>query len=324
MQAGGLRSPIKDAEILERVANRKATMREFSRMEKRPFGKTPLQVSVLGYGAGAIGDESISEIECERLLNSIVDAGINLIDTARSYGMSEERIGRHLKKRRKDIVLSTKIGYGIPGYQDWTPAVIEAGVNQALRLLQTDYVDIVHLHSCPLETLKKDGIMDALQRAVKAGKVKVPAYSGDNEPFEWALSSGHFSGLQTSINICDQRSIPAVMQAAERGIGVIAKRSLANAPWRNVPPAAGDQAAAEYKLRWEKMALDFPVEQAAEIALRFVAYLPGVHACLVGSSNLQHIRQNIEFVKQGPLPQEIVEKIRSAFDLHGRDWKGQI
>jgi len=293
-------------------------------MELRVFGKNPLEVSVLGYGAGAIGDPSVSEKECEHLLNSIVDAGINLIDTARSYGLSEERIGRHLKNRRKDVVLSTKIGYGIPGYQDWTPPMIEGGVDQALRLLQTDCIDIVHLHSCPLETLKKDGIIDALERAAKAGKVRVPAYSGDNEPFEWALNSGRFDGLQTSINICDQRAIPSAKKAAERGIGVIAKRSLANAPWRNVPPPGNDQAAAEYKLRWQKMALELPVSEAAAIALRFVAYLPGVHSCLVGSSNLQHIRENLEFIKQGPLPQETVEKIRSAFDSHGTLWAGQI
>ncbi len=293
-------------------------------MELRAFGKNPLKVSVLGYGAGAIGESSVSEKECDHLLNSIVDAGINLIDTARSYGLSEERIGRHLKKRRKDIVLSTKIGYGIPGYQDWTVAMIETGVDHALRLLQTDCIDIVHFHSCPVDTLKKDGIIDALERAVKAGKVKVPAYSGDNEPFEWALNSNRFAGLQISINVCDQRSIPFAKKAAEQGIGIIAKRALANAPWREVPSIAGDQAAAEYKLRWQKMALDFPVEQAAAIALRFVAYLPGVHACLVGSSNLQHIRENIEFIQQGPLPQETVEKIHSAFETNGKNWTGQI
>lgn len=293
-------------------------------MERRIFGGTGLSVSVLGYGAGAIGSDSISEADSARLLNSILDEGINVIDTARSYGLSEERIGRHLKHRRSEFVLSTKIGYGIEGIADWTPAIITAGVDRALRVLQRDVIDIVHLHSCPLTVLKQEGIVETLLRTIEAGKVRVAAYSGDNEAFDWALESNQFGALQTSINICDQRAIPFLAIAQDRGIGILAKRSLANAPWRDGFVSPEDNAAVEYKHRWNQMRLQLDPTTAAEIALRFVAYLPAVGSCLVGSSKLNHIVENIKMVERGPLSPDIVQHIRSGFTRHGADWPGQI
>jgi aryl-alcohol dehydrogenase-like predicted oxidoreductase len=293
-------------------------------MERRSLGETGLSLSVLGFGAGGIGDNSRTEHECSVLLNSIVDAGINLIDTARSYGLSEERIGKHLRKRRKEIVLSTKIGYGIPGYRDWTPSIIEAGVDHALRLMQTDWIDIVHLHSCPIEILTQEGLLNALSRCVTSGKIRIAAYSGDNAPFDWAIESGKFGAVQTSINICDQRALPRLQEARKRGIGVIAKRSLANTPWRNTPVSEGDAAAAAYRERWKMMNLSVHESEAAETALRFVAFLPGVHSCLIGSKNADHILENIKMLERGPLPEEMQNRIHSSFLAHGRDWPGQI
>jgi len=288
-------------------------------MQTRILGKTGIAVSILGFGAGNIGDPNFSESQSDFLLNSVMDAGINLIDTARSYGLSEERIGKYLKQRRNEIVLSTKVGYGIPGYQDWTPAIIEAGIDYALRLFQTDRIDIVHLHSCPLPVLMQEGLIDSLNRAVTRGKIRVAAYSGDNAPFDWALQSGRFQSLQSSINICDQRAIDALPVSQAAGIGMIAKRSLANAPWRDIPNP-NDEAAEEYRRRWKELQLNLD-EEAAEVALRFVAYLPGLHSCLIASTNPEHIQQNIRIVERGPLPAETVARIRSAFEP---DWKGMV
>ncbi len=284
-------------------------------MKRRKLGKTDLFVSPLGYGTGNIGAPDFSDKESETLLNQVIDLGINLIDSARSYGAAEERVGRHLKTRRDEIVLSTKIGYGIPGYQDWTPSCIEAGVDAALARFQTDRIDIVHFHSCPLSVLQQDGLIEALQRAVESGKVLVAAYSGDNEAFDWALSSGRFGSLQTSINVCDQRALPKI-HAAKTSVGLIAKRSLANAAWLNVP-RPNDQAAEEYRKRWQMMNLQID----ADAALRFVAFLPEVHSCLVASTKLEHIRQNVRSLEQGPLPEDLTNQIRSWFRS---DWQGMI
>lgn len=265
------------------------------------------------------------EQEAASLLNSVLDIGINLIDTARSYGLSEERIGRHLKNRRSEFVLSTKVGYGVPGYQDWTGPCITAGIDQALRFLQTDVIDIAHLHSCPLSTLRQGDVVQALQDARAAGKIRVAAYSGDNEPFDWALHSGHFGSLQTSLNVCDQHALNSVVSAGGHGIGIVAKRTLANAPWRHTNAPPGSDAAAEaYRERWRIMALDTGSLDPSELALRFAAHVPGVSACLVGTRSVEHLRNNAAMIERGPLPENTALQIRAAFLSHAASWPGQI
>ncbi len=140
-------------------------------MIKRKFGRNDFEVSAIGFGAGHIGGNELSDTDAGRLLNFALDNGINLFDTARGYGLSEERIGSFLSYRREEFVLSTKVGYGIPGYSDWTYDIISAGIDTALKKLRTDYIDIVHLHSCSKEILIKGEVMDALDKAKSSGKI---------------------------------------------------------------------------------------------------------------------------------------------------------
>ncbi|MFD3162725.1 aldo/keto reductase [Herpetosiphon sp. NSE202] len=290
----------------------------------REFGATGLQVSALGFGAGHIGGNELTESEVGTLLNGVLDLGINLIDTARGYGLSEERIGRHLHQRRHEFVLSTKIGYGIEGYDDWTSPIITAGIDAALRQMQTDYLDIVHFHSCPLETLRAGDVIEALDRAVQAGKVRVAAYSGDNAPLEWAVQAGHFGAIECSVNLADQRVIDQLLpQAQQHQLGVIAKRPVANVAWRFEQRPVGDYAEVYWE-RLQAMQLDLDPEQLLGIALRFTAYTPGVHSCIVGSRKLAHMQHNLELLQQGPLEPQLYHYLTSQFQAHDRGWVGQI
>jgi len=292
---------------------------------RRPFGKTGLVIPSLGWGAAAAGDPALSESEAEALLNSVLDLGIGLVDTARSYGLSEERIGRHLARRRGEFLLSTKVGYGVPGHEDWTAGCVSAGVDFALSMLRTDVIDVVHLHSCPRETLEQRGVAEALVRAVEAGKVRVAAYSGDGPPLDWAVSSGLFGSIQASVNLVDQRAIETSLPVArERGLGVIAKRALANAVWGSSPVYAEDPPIATYRERWNALAFDFGDLPAEEVALRFAANVPGVHAVLVGSKRVGHLRDNVAAISRGPLPEELEHAIRARFRERGADWAGVV
>jgi aryl-alcohol dehydrogenase-like predicted oxidoreductase len=291
----------------------------------RAFGKTGLTVPALGFGAGIAGDPSLSERDAEALLHSVLDLGIGLIDTARSYGLSEERIGRYLSRRRGEFVLSTKVGYGVPGHEDWTAGCVLPGVDLALAKLRTDVLDLVHLHSCPRSTLESSGVVEALARAVESGKVRVAAYSGDNDALEWAINSGAFGSVQFSLNVVDQAAVDTALPAArERGLGVIAKRALANAVWRRQPLASEDPAISTYRERWNALAIDLGGLPAEEVALRFTASLAGVHAVLVGSGRLEHLKENVEAISRGPLPEGLERAIRLRFRERGAGWPGIV
>jgi aryl-alcohol dehydrogenase-like predicted oxidoreductase len=292
----------------------------------RAFGATGVTVPTLGFGAAAAGDPTLSEAEAGALLNGAVDAGATLIDTARSYGLSEKRIGRHLSHRRRELVLSTKVGYGVPGRPDWTGPAVEAGIDLALGNLQTDVIDIVHLHSCPSDVLRRGEVVGALARAREAGKIRVAAYSGDGDALDLAVDSGHFGGIQTSVNVCDLASEEkgTVARAVARGMGVLAKRPLANAPWARTTPPAGDEAAAAYFHRWNRLAHGLGGLEPAEVALRFAAYAPGIAAAIVGTRSLARLSAHLAAVARGPLPEALENALLARWRERGAGWPGMI
>lgn len=287
-------------------------------MEQRPFGTTGLTVSALGLGAGQVGQDSVTEDQAAHLLNGALDAGITLLDTARGYGLSEERIGRHLAGRRDEFVLSSKGGYDVPGAADWTPTAVTAGIDRALRQTRSERIDIFHLHSCPVGELERGDLQDALDAAAAAGKIGVAAYSGDNEHLAYAVDSGRFRSIETSVNLADQWNLHHVV-GRHPELGVIAKRPLANAPWRFDERPVGDYA----ELYWERLrelALDPAGLAWDELALRFSAYAPGVHSAITGTARLEHLRRNIEIVERGPLPGDVLAQIDAAWTRVGADW----
>lgn len=282
----------------------------------RPFGASGLAVSALGLGCGRIGG-ALDEREVEHLLHGALDLGIILLDTARSYGLSEERIGRHLAGRRSSFVLSTKVGYDIAPHADWTHACVAGGVDAALARLRTDLIDIVHLHSCPREVVERGEVVRALEDAVRAGKVRLAAYAGDGDAALYAVDGGRFAGLQTSVSLLDQAALAAaVPRAAAAGLGVIAKRPLADAPWRwTAPPAAADSA--EYARRFRTLSADLDRTRDGldwpELAIRFAAFSPGVSTAILGTSRLAHLARAAAAVSRGPLPADQSAAVRAAF-----------
>lgn len=292
-------------------------------MEKRKFGNTDLEVSVLGFGGGQIGDFAVPEDRVEQVLNTALDNGINLIDTARGYYASEDRIGRMISESRRDeFILSTKVGYDIPDTSDWSYDAVKLGVEAALKTLRTDYLDIVHLHSCPLDVLERGEVIEALLKTVEEGKVRIPAYSGENEALKYAVECGAFKGIQTSVNFADQIDIGDTLTAAkEKGIGVIAKRSIANAPWRFTEQPEGSYAEA-YWIRMQKMGLDYG-DNWLDTALRFTAFTDGVSTSIVGTTNPGHLKKNIGIVGKGALSTDEYNAIREAFKQNEDNWTGQ-
>ncbi|MBI5497336.1 MAG: aldo/keto reductase [Deltaproteobacteria bacterium] len=289
-------------------------------MPHRALGQTGLLVPVIGLGASHLGDAPLEDADAARLLDAALELGVNLVDTARSYAFSEERIGRHLCSRRQEVILSTKVGYAIPGHENWTAGCVTAGIERALDVLRTDVIDLVYLHSCSLDVLVRGECTDALHRAVRAGKVRVAGYAGDGRALEYAMQSGAFGAFQLTCNIYDQSARARLRPAAaERGAGVLVKRPLGGAPWRYAarPP---EEDLAEYWDRHRAMQLNRMGLAWEELALRFAVHQPGVAAVLVGTRSAAHLRAAVAALEYGPLPAPMLSLVQAAFERHGAGW----
>jgi aryl-alcohol dehydrogenase-like predicted oxidoreductase len=329
-------------------------------MRTTVLGKTNLPVSRLGFGGSPLGNLAsdakqaaehlffrqknlsprlpIDRQRATKLLNGLLDAGVNLIDTAAQYQDSEEMIAQAIGSRRGQFVLVSKCGTKLADVaaEPWSAEMVSQTIDRSLRRLKTDVLDIMLLHSCDLQTLQKGEALGALVKARAAGKIRFAGYSGDNEAAAYAASHPDVAVIETSINIVDQANIDMVLPVAgKNNVGVLAKRPIANAAWKELSQQPGMYAnyARTYTERFQKMGLklaelglgpDAPATWA-EIALRFTLSQSGVHSAIVGTTNPANAQSNLAAAAKGPLPAEVVEKIRAAFArAQGQDqWIGK-
>jgi aryl-alcohol dehydrogenase-like predicted oxidoreductase len=298
-------------------------------MERRRLGRTGLEASVLGFGGSEIGYQRASLKSVERLLGSALDAGLNVIDTAECYEDSEELIGRAVGGRRGDYHLFTKCGHARGEWRaDWRPPALLRSIERSLKRLRTDRVDLVQLHSCSLEVLKRGDAIAALETARERGWTRFIGYSGDGAAAKWAVESGRFDTLQTSVSIADQEALDLTLPLARRReMGVIVKRPIANVAWRY----ARKPAEPYYQDYWERLrALDYPFLRgkatgAVGTALRFTLSAPGVHTAIVGTTKPDRWRENAALLGDGRLPEAERDAIRARWKAVARpDWEGQI
>lgn len=297
-------------------------------MEQCPFGKSGIVVSRLGFGGSEIGYHGASPRTVEKILGAAVDAGINVIDTAECYPGSEELLGKALGGRRADFHLFTKCGHS-DGFREpeWDPAMLAKTIDRALRRLRTDRLDLVQLHSCSAATLERGEVIEVLERAKQAGKTRLIGYSGDGDAALYAVKSGAFDALQISVSIADQESIDRILPLAlERGMGVVAKRPIANAVWRS-DRGPSDGYSRPYWDRLKQLDYDFlksGITESIAIALRFTLSTPGVHTAIVGTVRPERIAENARIVASGALPKSEYDAIRARWTkVARRSWAGQ-
>jgi aryl-alcohol dehydrogenase-like predicted oxidoreductase len=321
-------------------------------IDRQPFGTTGMHVGMLGFGGAEIGFEGASDHTVDALIGTALEVGINVIDSAAMYADSEEKIGRALQGRRDQFLLFTKCGrFAQPRFSpagfllrsqrnlrhsigcadrheslDWHPRALAWNVEQSLRRLKTDCIDLIQLHSCSIETLRRGEVIEVLLRVRKAGKARHIGYSGDGEAARYAIQCGHFEALQISINVADQESLDLNLPLAiKHGIGVIAKRPIANGLWgsRHRPEALASQ---PYWDRLQELQYDFlRGEHAFETALRFTLSVPGVHTAIEGTASEIHLKSNIESASAGCLRQDEFDMIRARWKQVARqNWVGQM
>ncbi len=204
-------------------------------MEYRPFGQTGIKISAIGFGCWEIGGGygSIEETEFVKAINRALDVGFNSFDTAEAYGMgaSEKSLAKALGSRRKEAVITTKVGVGYPdkpNYRDSSRQRVMESIEKSLKALNTDYVDVYLIH-WPDRTVPFEEPMRALDDLVKQGKVRAVGLSNFKlDEIKTCMAARRVDVMQYCWNMFDRRMQTEIFPyCQENKIGVMAYGSLA-------------------------------------------------------------------------------------------------
>jgi aryl-alcohol dehydrogenase-like predicted oxidoreductase len=250
----------------------------------RPLGSTGLSVSPLGLGTVKLGrDQGVkypsgftipSDQEAQMLLKLARDLGINLIDTAPAYGTSEERLGPLLRGQRQEWVIVSKVGEEFEGGQsrhDFSAAHTKMSVERSLKRLETDFIDLVLVHSDgnDLAVLNDSGVYQTLAELKQQGKIRGFGFSGKTvEGGLLALREGDCAMVTYNLN--EQGEKPVLDYAAEHGKAILVKKALASGHVCLSPGV--DPVQASFELLFEH---------------------PGVASAIVGTINPLHLAHNV-------------------------------
>lgn len=292
------------------------------------LGRTGLEVTRLSYGAMEIrgsriwGGRPVTEQQAGTILNAVLDNGINFIDTANDYGRSEQFIGRYIARRRKEFYLATKCGCMVV-YRDkdtddtphiYTRDNLFRGLNESLKRLKTDYIDIMQLHNPPVEETEKNHLVDALKEMVQQGKVRFISISTTLPDLPVYLNWGVFDTFQIPYSALEREHEDWISRVAEMDSGTIIRGGVARG---EVGVGLGDED------RWNKFKeakldeLREPGESRTAFLLRFSLSHPHVNTIIVGTLFTEHLRENIAAVEHGPLPGNIYKEAKNRLNRVG-------
>lgn len=282
----------------------------------RTLGRTNLEVTTLGYGAMELRE--LDDENAETILNTVLDAGINFIDTSIDYGRSEELIGRFASERRSEYFLASKCGCvpnGSPGEHLHTAANVRAGVENSLRLMKTDYLDIVQFHRSLTEAeFNKEGALEELLKLRDEGKVRFLGVSATLPHMQEQVGMSVFDVFQVPYSALQREHEAVIAEASASGAGIIIRGGVA----RGVPT---DWEGREYymitqeemKRRWEEAQLDELLTEdmdRMELILRFTLSDPNLDTTIVGTKSTDHLRDNVAAALKGPLPDDLLAEAK--------------
>jgi aryl-alcohol dehydrogenase-like predicted oxidoreductase len=299
-----------------------------SDLEQRQLGRTGLSVTVLGFGAMDLGGPpaagDISDEEAGRVLNAVLDSGVNFIDTAVCYGSSEARIGQAIAHRRSEYILATKCGcapgQGMAAPHVYTAKNVRAGVEHSLRAMRTDHIDIMQFHgSLTRREWEAEGALDELVKLKGEGKLRFIGISGILPNLAEQIEAGVFDVFQVPYSALQREHEAVIAKASAAGAGLIVRGGVARgAPtdWnKRYYMLSGD----ELSGRWEKACLDELLDGMSriEFMVRFTIASPDLDTTIIGTKNLDHLRQNVAAASKGPLPLDVVAEAKRRLDATG-------
>jgi aryl-alcohol dehydrogenase-like predicted oxidoreductase len=290
---------------------------------------------VLGYGAMELRGRRRAPIapdEAGRLLNAVLDGGINLIDTSIDYGQSEELIGRYLRHRRDEYFLASKCGCPLGRNllrrqrpHDFGAANVRAGVEQSLRRLRTDRLDLVQVHASPSPAeLAADDTIETLESLRAAGKIRFLGMSGTLPHLPGQIQMGVFDIFQIPYSAVQREHEDLITVAAQAGAGTLIRGGVARgAPaadkaWRAGPLGMPEH---EGKRRWDAAGLDDLLDgmDGLEFMLRFTLSHPDLSSTIVGTASPRHLQGNLAIAGKGPLPAGVYAEARRRLTAAAAD-----
>ncbi len=306
-------------------------------MQYRTLGRTGLRISEVGFGAMTIGGEvfgATDDQESLRALHRAIDLGINFIDTADAYGRghSEELLAQVLKTRRNEVVLATKGGNQFTarqGLRNFDPDYITSALEQSLKRLQIETIDLYQLHNPSPEVMRRGDIFDRLDRFKREGKIRFYGVSLEKTADGIvAIETGKPDTLQVVYNILHQDPEEQLFPLAQQEhIGIIARVPLergvlsgrfkstaefAQRDWRRgvFPDETLTQAnAAVEQLQF---LVKGEVPNLAQAALRFVLCHPAVSTMIPGIRTVKQAEDNAA-ASGKPLPAADVKRLQELY-----------
>ena len=293
-------------------------------VEKRSLGVSGPEVTFLGFGALEIGRnwglgegaevQRPDEAEAGRVLNAVLDMGVNLIDTASAYHASETRIGKSLSRRRDEYILATKCGEHSDEprtYYDFSYRAISESINRSLELLQTDSVDLLQIHfgPDPHQVLDDGETVRAMKDAREAGKVKLLGASIGGDVARRCIESGNFDVMQIGYSMLDRSDEELIELCGQKGIGVLIRSGLGAGKLTGRVLSHLDDLDEDTRTRisaWLDL-VGGDADLLTALALRFLHLNPHITSVLVGSKSVDHLRRNMELL-QIDLSDELLER----------------
>jgi aryl-alcohol dehydrogenase-like predicted oxidoreductase len=298
-------------------------------VQRRTLGRTGLEVSVLGFGAMELRDQptgpEISDHDADTLLNTVLDEGINFIDTSIDYGRSEELIGKCIANRRSEYVLASKCGCvpgaGMGAEHIHTAQNIRAGVEHSLRTLKTDHLDLVQFHrSLSRDEFDAEGALSEALTLRDEGKVRFVGVSAVLPTLEEQIDMGIFDAFQIPYSALQRQHEDAIRRASDAGMGIIIRGGVA----RGAPEdwegrryyMVSNQTMRSY---WDSARLDELLDgmSRTEFMLRFTLSLPALDTTIVGTRSVEHLRDNLAATAAGPLPDDVLDEARTRLTAAG-------
>jgi len=302
---------------------------QMTEIRRRTLGRTGLEVSTLGYGAmelrGQPTGPELNDDDASTLLNTLLDEGVNFIDTSIDYGRSEDVIGDTIAHRRDEYVLASKCGC-VPGAPQGSEHVhtadnIRNGVESSLRRLKTDHLDLVQFHrSLHRDEFDAEGALNELLALRAEGKVRFLGVSAVLPTLDEQIDMGVFDAFQIPYSALQREHEDVITRASDAGMGIIVRGGVARgAPddWDHRPYYM--ISSETMRAYWDAAGLDDLLDDMSriEFMLRFTLSHPALDTTIVGTANLDHLRDNLRAAQQGPLPPDMLAEAKRRLDAAG-------